>query len=152
MHLRTFCTIFILILSYSATAQKQYNIWAFGEKGGLNFNTSPVSAFSSLADAQLKQLPYYVSSICDKDGNLMFYTDGSNFWNKQSVKLPKHNNWWIWSANIMPLICPYPGNDSLFYVFGVGDGINPYDFSYITTMMHKSGDVEEVVWPQPVDP
>src|SRR4051812_30475740 len=126
MVLRIISNIFILFICFSVQAQKQNNVWAFGERGGLNFNTNPVSPFVSKAAADWQDLPYYISSICNKNGELLFYTDGINFWNTENVKLPKHNDWWIWSGKVMPLICPYPGNDSLFYVFGVGDGINPF--------------------------
>src|SRR5207342_2712248 len=140
----------LLILTLTAHTQKRNNVWAFGKGGGMNFNSSTIFSFKSKAEAEIH--PYYISSICDTNGNLIFYTDGWGFWNRDHFLLPKYNNWSAWSANIMPLICPYPANDSLFYTFAVCDGINKYQFQYIVTRMNKSGDVEEVIYPRPNDP
>ena len=141
----------LLLVSFFVRAQKKNNVWAFGINGGLNFNTNPVTPFKSKASAD--EAIYYISSICDKDGNLLIYTDGRKVWNRDNRVMPKHNDWWFLSGEkLMPLICPYPDNDSLFYLFGIGDGINPYQLQYTTTMMKHPGDVEEVVYPTPSDP
>jgi hypothetical protein len=100
----------LLLLSFFGQAQKKNNVWAFGINGGLNFNTNPVSPFKSKASAD--EAIYYISSICDKDGNLLIYTDGRKVWNHNNLVMPKHNNWWFLSGEkLMPLICPYPDND-----------------------------------------
>jgi gliding motility-associated-like protein len=139
------------MLCFFVQAQKSNNVWAFGINGGLNFNTTPVSSFKSKAAAD--EPIYYISSICDKNGNLLIYTNGRTVWNSDNKVMPKHNDWWFLSGEkLMPLLCPYPDNDSLFYLFGIGDGINPYQLQYITTMIKKPGDVEEVVYPIPSDP
>ena len=144
-----FFNLFLLI-TLTAHTQKRNNVWAFGKGGGMNFNTPAVTSFKSQANAEFP--PYYMTSICDSNGNLMFYTDGWSFWNKDHFPLVKYNNWAAWSGNIMPLICPYPGNDSLFYTFAVCDGINKYQFQYISTRIKESGDIEEIIYPRPVDP
>lgn len=143
--------LFVLLWINGVYSQKRNNIWPFGIKAGLNFNTSQPTLFNSNANAEA--LPYYISSICDKDGNLMFYTDGRKVWNRDNFELPKYKNWWFLSGDtLMPLICPYPGSDTLFYLFGVGDGINQYEVQYITMRMRNSGDIEEVIYPRPTDP
>jgi gliding motility-associated-like protein len=135
----------------SICAQKRNNVWAFGIQSGLDFNKSQPVLFKSKVNAE--ELPYYISSICDKKGNLMFYTDGRTVWNRDNFELPKYKNWWFLSGDtLMPLICPYPDSDSLFYLFGIGNGINKYQLQYITIRMRQSGDIEEVVYPQPTDP
>lgn len=144
--------ILIILFSLSSIrAQKRNNVWAFGVKSGLNFNTGEPKLFKSKADAE--ELPYYISSICDRNGDLMFYTDGRTVWNRDNFELPKYKNWWFLSGDtLMPLICPYPDNDSLFYLFGIGNGINKYQLQYISIRMLHPGDIEEVVYPRPIDP
>lgn len=132
-------------------SQKKNNVWAFGIKSGFDFNTGQPILFKSQSNAET--LPYYISSICDRNGSLMFYTDGRTVWNRDNFELPKYKNWWFLSGDtLMPLICPYPDNDSLFYLFGIGNGINKYQLQYISIRMLQSGDIEEVVFPRPTNP
>ncbi len=147
--------VFCCVLPYQSTAQKRNNVWVFGDSTGLNFNTNPVSRFKSKATAPTSDLPGYMSSICDKNGSLMFYTDGHTVWNRDNFVLPVYNKYWPWFSGVKPLIAPYINNDSLYYMFGVEEegklGLNPNSkkLIYFTTKMYKAGDVEEVVYPRP---
>ncbi|MEP7252496.1 MAG: gliding motility-associated C-terminal domain-containing protein [Ginsengibacter sp.] len=155
--LRTSLFLAILVLyALVSSAQKRNNIWAFGDNTGLNFNTNPVSPFRSKAEGS--QPPYFISSICSPDGQLLFYTDGHKVWNRDNVVLPVYKKYWLWSENVTSLISPYIQNDSLYYIFGVE---SPGDFDpppnanklvYFTTKMYKPGDIEEVVYPRPSNP
>ncbi|MGZ8544705.1 MAG: T9SS type B sorting domain-containing protein [Flavisolibacter sp.] len=144
------CTIFLL-LSVSLAAQKQNHVWAFGFQSGLNFNTSPVSYFKSKMEAGSRIV--FSSSICDLNGNLKFYTDGQKVWNRDGLVMPKYKNWWPWASDtIVPLIVPQPGNDSLYYYFGIARGLNEHQLISFTTRMYNAGDLEEVVHPRPATP
>lgn len=134
------------LLIFRAQAQ-QNNVWAFGDGGGLNFNTDPVSTFKSKTEGLTP--PYYVTSICDAKGNLLFYTDGLKSWNRDQFALPIYKGWWPWADEVMPLVCTYPGRDALHYFFGIGKGLNDGKLIYLTTKMHKAGDIEEMVYPRP---
>src|SRR5450432_1940616 len=105
----------LVFFSVNFRAQKRNNIWCFGDSVVINFNTNPVSLFNSRSKGI--DPPFYLSSICAKNGNLLFYTDGQTVWNRDNFKLPKFNNWWPWQGNVMPLITPHVGNDSLYYIF-----------------------------------
>ena len=146
---------FFLVVAFfhgNSNAQKRNNIWAFGNNIGLNFNTDPVTPFISKSNG--KTPPYYVSSICDKNGNLLFYTDGLTVWNGNNFALPKYKDWWPWFKNVIPLITPYVSNDSLYYLFGI-DELGPeegnsYKLQYLSIKMRNPGDMEEAVFPRPV--
>lgn len=84
----------LIFMAGNLIAQKRNNIWGLGDGAGLNFNTTSVSLFKSKTGAN--NPPYYLSSICSKDGELLFYTDGLTVWNRDNFKLPKYNNWWPW--------------------------------------------------------
>ena len=154
-HMKKYCFIsYILICAYgNGYAQKRNNIWAFGDSIGINFNTNPVSPFRSVSPAFTP--PYYLSSICSKDGGLLFYTDGITMWNRDNFKLPKYNNWWPWYGNVLPLVIPYVSNDSLYYIFGIDDegdeNGNSFKLQYVSTKMYNPGDIEEAVYPRPPD-
>jgi gliding motility-associated-like protein len=51
----------------------------------------------------------------------------------------------------MPLICPYPSNDSLYYLFGIANESNANKLVYLTIKMINAGDVEEAIYPRPAD-
>jgi len=133
----------------NASAQKRNNVWAFGVKSGLDFNTTPVSLFQSIVEE--KTSPYVISSICDIEGNLLFYTDGIKVWNSYNQLLPKYKNWWPWSNKVLPLICPYPSNDSLYYLFGIDNGIHSGELMYLTIKMNDPSEFNEIVYPTPAD-
>lgn len=112
--------LFILALfcATSLQAQKEYNVWYFGRHTGLNFNTTPVSA---LAGGKVYS-PRSSSSICDKYGRLLFYTDGDTIWNRQ------HQHMLNWRPAIRygyfrnqaiqgSMILPVPGKPGSYYIF-----------------------------------
>lgn len=141
---------FYLLLCTSVSAQKRYNVWTFGKKAGLDFNTTPPTPFKSVSPE--RDPPYYLSSICDTAGNLMFYTDGLTVYSKDGYKMPKYNNWWPLAGNVMPLVTPKPGSDTLFYLFAVSDAANPYELQAFPLRLKNSGDVDEMIYPRPTAP
>ena len=147
------CFFLLALMFYTSNVQgqKRNNIWAFGDNVGLNFNTNPVSVFKSKSKGTIP--PYYISSICAGNGNLLFYTDGQTVWNRDNFVLPKYQKWWPWHGNVMPLITPYVSNDSLYYIFGIDDDeadrTNSFKLQYLTIKMYNPGDIEEAVYPRP---
>ncbi|MEJ0057854.1 MAG: hypothetical protein WDN75_20730 [Bacteroidota bacterium] len=57
------------------------NIWYFGNKAGIDFNESPPVALTNSA----MNAPAGCAIICDRNGQAIFYTDGSNVYNKNNV-------------------------------------------------------------------
>lgn len=143
-----FPLVFVMFIFCGASAQKRNNVWLFGDHTGLNFNSSPPTVIKKSA-AGFISVPYYVSSICDKNGDLLCYTDGITVWDRHNGEIPKYLHRWPWSGHVMPLICPYPGNDSLFYLFGVSDGSYANRLQYLTINMKGNGGDGEIVYPQP---
>lgn len=133
-------------------SQKTYNTWFFGYHSGLDFNTSPPTVLSnSLIEGE--NPPYYISSICNKDGQLLFYTDGIKVWNRFNEALPRQLGKWPWYFNdkVLPLICPYPDNDSLYYLFAVGSGSssNAGKFLSLTINTAANYNTAGIVYTQP---
>ena len=106
---------FILsICVFYAYAGKETNIWFFGNGAGLDFNSgSPVSITGG-------QVNTYegCSSICDANGNLLFYTDGITVWNRNHQVMPNGTGLTgDYSSSQSGLIVKQPGNANIYYVF-----------------------------------
>lgn len=110
-------------MSAPTFAQKEAAIWYFGEYAGLDFNSgSPVA----LTNGQLST-DEGCTTISDKNGNLLFYTDGTIVYDKTHNVMPNgtgllgHR-----SSTQSAIIVPRPNNPNLYYIFTV-DEPNPYN-------------------------
>lgn len=125
--------------------QKQGAWWYFGDKAGLNFNTEPPSPdFAGQSNSYQG-----CASVSDADGNLLFYADGMNVYNKlhqimpngSGINLPGSNG----PTNVM--IVKKPGSDFLYYLFA----ITPFavkttpNFSYSIIDIRLNGGKGDVV-------
>jgi gliding motility-associated-like protein len=141
--------IFNLIFINFLFGQKQNNIWVFGNHAGFDFNSGIAGSLDSTAVASVDNHSVYTSAISDKYGELLFYTDGFTTWNRKHKAMPKFEYRWPWTGFIMPLICPVPENDSLFYIFGVSDGSYANRLQCITINMKGNDEYGEIVYPDP---
>lgn len=111
--------IAILFICSSFTSFGQLNRtknWVVGDSVLLNFNVNP----TSVGVSALESFEGY-SVISDTLGNLLFYTNGISVWNSNHQVMP--NGWGLnsnFSATNAALIVPKPGNDSIYYIFTVG--------------------------------
>ncbi|MCC7437556.1 MAG: hypothetical protein IT211_03575 [Armatimonadetes bacterium] len=110
---------FALVAATAAQAQKQYNVWYFGDRIGVDFNGgTPVAR----TDGQMIQ-PEGPASICNPTtGELLFYTDGISVWNRLHQYMPNGAFVLHGSTNTTQsaLIVPLP-NDSLRYLIFTAD-------------------------------
>jgi hypothetical protein len=118
-----FCLFLNGLLAY---AQKEANIWYFGENAGVDFNSGKPFP---LVDGKIKTQEG-VATISDNNGNLLFYTDGMTVWNKFHEKMPngEHLKGDI-SATQAAIIVPKPNSSNIYYIFtvtswGSKDGLN----------------------------
>ncbi len=132
-----FCSPFL------ATAQKETNNWIFGINAGLNFNNNipapiPNSAMNTGEGC---------SSISDKHGNLILYTDGLQVWNASHHLIINGSNLkGGHSSTQSALIVPQPDSDSIFYIFTVEEAINSnMSLHYSVVNSKASGGIGEVV-------
>jgi gliding motility-associated-like protein len=143
--LRFFLLTILALIIYSAKSQKLNNVWTFGDHLGLDFNTTPASVIYS--EATVIGSPYFLSSICNAKGELLFYTDGHKVWTARNIPMEKIRHPWPWAGFVMPLICPDPGNDSLHYLFGVSERGNANCLQYVTVNLKAKGGEGEIVYP-----
>jgi len=104
--------------------QNIYNNWLFGDKCYLDFSSgSPVSKENSAMTVTEGS-----SSISDKNGLLLFYTNGVKVWTRENKEMPNgkslkgHD-----SSTQSAIIIPKPGNSNQYIIFTAdcGDYDNP---------------------------
>jgi gliding motility-associated-like protein len=123
--------ILILLLTLCFTglyAQREAGIWYFGVNAGINFNSgSPVALTNGMLITEEG-----CATFSDKDGQLLFYTDGSYVWNRNHQIMP--NGYGLLgdsSSTQSAIIIPNPSNPNSYYIFTVdqprqdGDGSQP---------------------------
>lgn len=122
-----YCIGVIVLFGVSAIAQNQTenSIWYFWS--GIDFNKAPPK---ELTDGK----GYGASSITDKNGNLIIYTDGNTVWNKNhdvlinGTELKSSNYYSGWGGNNArgtALIVRQPQSNRYFYIFTT-DGTKRY--------------------------
>lgn len=96
----------------------RWNIWYFGYGAGIDFNSGQPVA---ITDGRLHAKDG-TSTICDRDGNLLFYCDGDTVWNRRHGVMMNGTGLWGRGASTQcATIVPLPGSDSLYYLFTVTD-------------------------------
>jgi gliding motility-associated-like protein len=129
-----------LLLCQYCLAQ-QNNVWYFGKKAAITFNPvagqNPPSALpSSVMDADEGS-----ATICDTDGNLLFYTNGLTVYNKNHQVLLNGNGL---MANISTMqssmVVPLPGSETIFYLFTADASENQFANGYQYSVIDMTGD------------
>ena len=115
-------------------AQKEADNWYFGRNAGVSFqNGAPVG----LADGRLNTLEG-CSSISDRDGSLLFYTDGSTIWNADHDVMQNGQGLnGDFSSTSSGLIVPQPNNPGIYFVFTVDE---PHHFNADNDPSTSDGD------------
>ncbi len=111
-----FCLIFYFFCIKKLNAQ-QSNNWVFPNNNGITFSTNPPSF---LAGGQIVNPPSSASaaSISDRNGNLLFYSDGERVWNKNNQLMPNGFGLLGGAAGINTvLIVPFINDTSKYYLF-----------------------------------
>lgn len=138
-------TLLLLFISISAAAfaQKQANIWYFGNRAGLDFNQLPPRP---LGNSGLNAVEG-TASIADNNGRLLFYTNGLAIMNRKHLlmknggALEGHP-----SSTNNSVIVPMPGNDSIYYIFTTGAANETVQqFQYNVVNIKGDGGYGEVI-------
>jgi type IX secretion system substrate protein len=105
-------------------AQQQSYHWYFGNNAGLDFSSGTAVAVSNGA----LETNEGCSSISDAGGNLLFYTDGVNVYNKLHQAMPNGNNLFgHYSSTQSALIVQKPGTIDHYFIFttDAGEYVDP---------------------------
>lgn len=103
-------------LSQILFAQGQAGVWYFGQNAGLDFNVDPSVA---LLDGSL-DTDEGCATVCNVQGDLLFYTDGVTVYNKNHAVMANGNNLdGNASATQSSIIVQQPGSSVRYYIFTV---------------------------------
>lgn len=136
-----FC-YFVLCITVTGFTQRNAN-WYFGSNAAIKFtSTGPVAVSGS----QINSISG-CSTISDENGNLLFYTNGLNVWNKNNVVMTNGTGLRSYYYAIQScIIVPAPGNNNKYYIFTVGDSsTNNNVYCYSVVDMNLQGGLGEVI-------
>jgi hypothetical protein len=126
-------SLIVLLTNVSALAQKEAHNWFFGNGAGLNFSSGiPVAVpvppgGLPMSASKGEDAPEGSAVMSNRDGGLLFYTNGRTIWNKEHQPMPNANKslWGERSATQSAIIVPWPGtNCKKYFVFTLNVGGN----------------------------
>ncbi|MCX6230028.1 MAG: gliding motility-associated C-terminal domain-containing protein [Bacteroidetes bacterium] len=133
------CFIFCL----TSYAQLESNIWYFGANAGISFSTSPPTALTN----GMLVTGEGCATICNSNGNLLFYTDGITVYNHNHQIMDNgsslHGNF---SATQSAVIVPKPLSNTIYYIFTVdAQNVNNYGVEYSVVDISMNGGLGKVI-------
>ncbi|MCL2039490.1 MAG: hypothetical protein FWG85_03570 [Bacteroidetes bacterium] len=111
--------LLLLTLTTQIFAQKETYNWYFGAGAGITFMPDGEKA-EVLTECMIINHMEGTATLSDRNGNLLFYSDGENVWNKnhklllQGSGLRGH-----FSSARSAIIIPKPGSNQYYYVFTI---------------------------------
>lgn len=140
--IRIAISIILLLQATSLFGQGETNIWYFGINAGIDFNSgAPVPILDgALVTGE------GCATMCDGDGNLLFYSDGIRAYNRNHQQMP--NGFGMTgdpSSAQSALIVPKPGSEDIYYLFTVAGQGDPAGFGYSVVDMSLDGGLGDVI-------
>ncbi len=122
--------------------------WYFGDKAGIDFSSGQPVA---VTDGQMSVLSG-CSSMSDKQGNLLMYTDGKSVWNRNHQIMPNGTGLGIATStpNQSSVIVPLPGSNHIYYIFhqttfDYKDVYETHGLKYSIVDMNMDGGLGDVI-------
>jgi len=142
MHPKYLLIFIVVINCFVLQAQKEANIWYFGNKAGINFNNGIPVALTNGAMYQNEG----AASIANENGDLLFYTDGISIWDSTHNVMPNGTGLLgNWSSTQSAIIIPWPEAKDSLIVFTVDAGGGSNGFRYSVVDMNLNGGLGDVI-------
>jgi gliding motility-associated-like protein len=124
------------------------DIFYFAAPKVLNFKSGQMQIDSGY----IPETSEAVNAICDRNGDLLFYMDNTNLFDKshKNMKGSNTNNFW-YGSSAMNLILPLPDSDSIYYIFtpewdnNLNNKLNPTQMHYHIVNMNRNNGLGELV-------
>lgn len=125
----------------TCTAQHEADNWYFGWNAGLSFGSGvPVP----LIGGQVQTVESSVS-LSDQNGNLLFYSGAGKIWGRDHQLMPNGTGLNSGTTCSQMVCTPYPGQDSLFYLFTPPDMTSGGWFCYSIVDLTLNGGFGDVI-------
>ncbi len=133
-------TLFTHVFAFGQYNLPHNNVWAFGNKVGLDFSTTPPTKIVTSITGNNEGH----ASVCDPNGRLLFYTSGTRIWNALGDLMPNGTNingpgLNTASTTQASVIVPYPGQPNKYFVFALTPVSNCRLFVNIVDMSLDDG-------------
>ena len=107
---------FLFLLPLALYSQNETANWYFGNGAGLSFN----SGIRTVLNDGAMIAPAGCTSISDKNGNLLFYSNGETIWNSNHVIMDNGDNMsGDPELTQNSIIVPNPDNENIYYIFTI---------------------------------
>lgn len=137
-----FALLLLVLCPLTLLAGKQAHHWYFGDRAGLDFSTGMPVAVTDGAMFAAEGC----ASISDRDGNLLFYTDGITVWNRNHTVMRNGTGLHGAVSTTQPvLIVPRPGSIREYYIFTVDQAGGGNGLQYSVVDMQTAGGPGEVI-------
>jgi len=137
-----FTIALVVLVAYISIGQQRANVWYFGNNLGIDFSSGKAEIIEDgaiYAEAGC-------SSICDLEGNLLFYTNGNKVWNKNhDLMLNGDSLNGSQLVNQNSVIVPKPLSDSMYYLFTINDYDSLRGFNYSVVNINKDNGRGKIV-------
>lgn len=131
----------LVITHYNGLCQKEGLNWIFGDGTGLQFDEN--GGVSSLSSS-IHYIFSSCASISDKEGNLLFYTEGTKVWNRTGQVMPNSLRLAGFGTTQRALIVKKPLSDNLYYIF-THTGLQELELHYSIVDMSTNMGLGDVV-------
>jgi gliding motility-associated-like protein len=140
--LRFICLFLLFLVHGTSIAQPgQARFWYFGTQAGLDFGTNPPTPLTNGALTAFEGC----ASISDINGNLQFYTNGNQVWDRTHQVMPNGTGLnGDGLATQATIIVPAPANTALYYLFTVDTNGGPRGLCYSVVDMNLNNGFGEV--------
>jgi len=160
---RCLCALLLLCLWAKSPAQqpawtlKENNQWKFYQYGGLHFvSNAPVPDTSAMqgqySSGTTPVITVNAASVADANGDLLFYTDAYNIWDKEHHLMPGGTGLSGGNALDAALVLPVIDNPEQYYIFYMcgnidflGATTNAYELRYTIVDMSLNNGLGDVV-------
>ena len=145
--LRRFCCIVCILFPLLVFPQGEFNNWYFGDHTGITFNNgAPIALTNCSAGFYDQQVSCTVS---DSLGNLLFYSDGWNVYNRNHQIMPNGLQIDMTFASNQGIFCvPFLQDHNLYYLLTAGRGYNnshpPVGLRYSIIDMQLDGGLGDI--------
>ena len=125
-----------LLAPHIVFAQNQANIWHFGKRTGLNFNSGEPEIVPNVTIEYANAS----STMSDEEGNFLFSTNANEIVDKNGMTMQNGDSI-IGNTNSSQgaLIVQKPGSDNLYYVFTISSQYNQIGLHYSIVDINLNG-------------
>lgn len=122
--MKFFISLLTLLLCHVVFAQGEANNWYFGNNAGIKFNDD--GSVTPLSGGQIITTEG-CSTISNAEGQLLFYTDGRDVWDRNGTKMPNGNYFGGTgllgdpSSTQSAIIVPNRADPNIYYIFTVDE-------------------------------